>query len=563
MNSQLLKKYQAYPPVNLPDRKWPDQKIVKAPTWCSVDLRDGNQALIQPMSLEKKLEMFRLIVAMGFKEIEVGFPSAAQVEFDFTRMLIEKDLVPQGTWLQVLTQAREHLIRRTFESVKGAREVIVHLYNSTSTIQRRTVFQMSRKEIVDLALYGARLLKEEEKKYPETTFRYEYSPESFTGTELEFSLEICERVMEVLEPTPENRVIINLPATVELSTPNIYADQIEWFCTNMSNRQSAIISLHTHNDRGCAVAATEMALMAGGERVEGTLFGNGERTGNVDLLTLALNMFTQGVDPEIDISDINRLVDVYERICRLPVHPRHPYAGELVYTAFSGSHQDAINKGMHAYEASTAGLWEVPYLPIDPSDVGRTYESIIRINSQSGKGGVAYIMEKDFGFKMPKAMHPEFGKVIQKVTEIEGRELKHQEILSTFTAEYLTSTGPYELKDFHVVKRHVNSEVSESRADVEATLRVNGEDVHISASGNGPLDAFCTAVKKAVTGDFTLEHYHEHALNGGSSARAAAYIAIRNPDGRACWGTGVDTDIIIASIKAVLSSLNRYKKLDN
>jgi 2-isopropylmalate synthase len=369
--------------------------------------------------------------------------------------------------------------------------------------------------------------------------------------------------MEVLEPTPENRVIINLPATVELSTPNIYADQIEWFCTNMSNRQSAIISLHTHNDRGCAVAATEMALMAGGERVEGTLFGNGERTGNVDLLTLALNMFTQGVDPEIDISDINRLVDVYERICRLPVHPRHPYAGELVYTAFSGSHQDAINKGMHAYEASTAGLWEVPYLPIDPSDVGRTYESIIRINSQSGKGGVAYIMEKDFGFKMPKAMHPEFGKVIQKVTEIEGRELKHQEILSTFTAEYLTSTGPYELKDFHVVKRHVNSEVSESRADVEATLRVNGEDVHISASGNGPLDAFCTAVKKAVTGDFTLEHYHEHALNGGSSARAAAYIAIRNPDGRACWGTGVDTDIIIASIKAVLSSLNRYKKLDN
>ncbi len=560
MKQELISKYRPYPSLDLPDRTWPEKRIEKAPTWCSVDLRDGNQALIQPMSLEKKLEMFHLLVAMGFKEIEVGFPSASQVEFDFTRKLIDDNLIPDGVLIQVLTQAREKLIRKTFESVQGAKEAVVHLYNSTSTLQRRTVFQMSKKEIIDLAVYGAKLLKEEEKKYPETKFRYEYSPESFTGTELDFALDVCERVMQVLEPTPENRVIINLPATVELSSPNIYADQIEWFCKNMTNRESAIISLHAHNDRGCAVAATEMAMMAGGERVEGTLFGNGERTGNVDLVTLALNLLTQGVDPEIDVSNINQLVDVYERVCRLPVHPRHPYAGELVYTAFSGSHQDAINKGIHAYEAKGSGLWEVPYLPIDPSDVGRTYESIIRINSQSGKGGVAYVMEKYFGFKMPKSMHPEFGTVVQKVTDTEGRELSHKDIYATFETEYLSLNSPYELKDFHVVKRHVNAEVPESAADVEATIVVDGRDVAIAASGNGPLDAFCTALKNGVTGDFKLQKYHEHALNGGSSARAAAYIEIRNPDGKACWGTGVDTDIIIASIKAVLSSLNRYKK---
>lgn len=552
-----IKKYQAYPRVDLVDRQWPSKQIEKAPTWCSVDLRDGNQALIQPMSLEKKLEMFDLLVGMGFKEIEVGFPSASEVEFAFTRLLVEKKLIPEGVLIQVLTQAREHLIKKTYESVAGAKEAIIHLYNSTSTLQRRTVFQMSKKEITDLAVYGARLLKVEEKKYPETKFRYEYSPESFTGTELDFSLEICEAVMGVLEPTPDNKIIINLPATVELASPNIYADQIEWFCGNMSARDSAIISLHAHNDRGCAVAATEMALMAGGDRVEGTLFGNGERTGNVDIVTLALNMFTQGVDPELDISNINKLVDVYERVCRLPVHPRHPYAGELVYTAFSGSHQDAINKGMHAYELTGEDLWEVPYLPIDPSDVGRTYESIIRINSQSGKGGVAYIMEKDFGFKMPKAMHPEFGKVVQKVTEREGRELLHTEIFQAFEEEYLELDQPYGLKDFHVVKRHVNTAIPESQADVEATIDVKGKDVVIDASGNGPLDAFCTALKKGITGDFKLLHYHEHAIDSGSSAKAAAYIEIRRPDGTKCWGTGVDTDIIIASIKAVLSSLNR------
>ncbi|MCP4339936.1 MAG: 2-isopropylmalate synthase [Desulfobulbaceae bacterium] len=557
MNPELVKKYRPYPPINLPNRTWPGNKIEKAPTWCSVDLRDGNQALIQPMSLEKKLEMFALLTHVGFKEIEVGFPSASQVEFDFTRQLIEKKLIPDGVLIQVLTPAREPLIRKTFESLKGAKEALVHLYNSTSTQQRRTVFNMSRKEIVDLAVLGARYLKEEEKKYPETVFRYEYSPESFTGTELSFALEICEAVIDVLKPTPENKVIINLPATVELSTPNIYADSIEWFCRNMADRNSAIISLHTHNDRGCAVAATELALMAGGQRVEGTLFGNGERTGNVDLITLALNMFTQGVDPELNISDINGLIDTYERVCRLPVHPRHPYAGELVYTAFSGSHQDAINKGMHEYDETDSALWEVPYLPIDPSDVGRTYESIIRINSQSGKGGVAYVLEKDFGFKLPKSMQPEFGKVIQAVTDKEGRELLHKEIYTTFENEYLTLSTPYELHTFNVVKRHINVGEKESQADVEAVILVHGEEVTVSASGNGPLDAFCSAVKQKITGDFKLTSYHEHALNGGSSAKAAAYIEIKAPSGLVSWGTGVDTDIIIASIKAVLSSLNR------
>jgi 2-isopropylmalate synthase len=557
MNPEAVKKYRPFPKIDLPQRTWPNKSITVAPTWCSVDLRDGNQALIQPMSLQKKLEMFKLLTDIGFKEIEVGFPSASQVEYEFTRTLIEDDLIPEGVVIQVLTQAREHLIRKTYESIRGAKEIIVHIYNSTSTLQRRTVFQMNRQEIIDLAVEGAKQLKIEEQKYPETKFRYEYSPESFTGTELDFALEICEAVMEVLQPTPENKIIINLPATVELAAPNIYADQIEWFCNNMSNRDSAIISLHAHNDRGCAVAATELALMAGGDRVEGTLFGNGERTGNVDIVTLALNMFTQGVDPDLDLQDINRLVDVYERVCRLPIHPRHPYAGELVYTAFSGSHQDAINKGMTAYDLTDSGLWEVPYLPIDPSDVGRTYESIIRINSQSGKGGVAYIMDKEYGFKMPKNMHPEFGGIVQAVTDKEGRELQHKEIYDAFDRAYLSASQPYSLKGFHVVKRHIDDKEKLSSAEVEAQVRIGDEEKTIRAAGNGPLDAFCSALKAEVTGDFTLCSYHEHALNGGSSAKAAAYIEIEQPEGKKTWGVGVDTDIIIASIKAVLSALNR------
>ncbi|MDP3479853.1 MAG: 2-isopropylmalate synthase [Desulfoprunum sp.] len=557
MNPESVKKYRPYPLIGLPDRTWPSKAITKAPVWCSVDLRDGNQALIQPMSLDKKLEMFRLLTDIGFKEIEVGFPSASQVEYDFTRTLIENKLIPDGVLIQVLTQAREHLIQKTFESLKGAKEAVVHLYNSTSTLQRRAVFKMNRKEITALAVEGARLIKEEALKYPETRFRYEYSPESFTGTEMDFALEICEAVLDVWQPTPEDPVILNLPATVEMAMPNIYADQIEWFCRSVSRRDAVIVSLHAHNDRGCAVAATELALLAGGNRVEGTLFGNGERTGNVDIVTLALNMFTQGVDPRLDLHDINHLVDVYERVTHLPVHPRHPYAGELVYTAFSGSHQDAINKGMAMYEEDASGLWAVPYLPIDPSDVGRTYESIIRINSQSGKGGVAYIMDKEFGFKMPKAMHPEFGTIVQQLTEKEGRELQPQEIYNTFEKIYLGAVAPYELKGFNVIKRHFDSAEKRSFADVEITLLDNGIEKTVRASGNGPLDAFCSAMKDSITGDFTLCNYHEHALNGGSSASAAAYIEIETPEGNRGWGAGIDTDIIVASIKAVMSALNR------
>lgn len=560
MNPELVNKYRPYPQVDLPERTWPSKRIEESPIWCSVDLRDGNQALIQPMSLEKKLEMFRLLTILGFKEIEVGFPSASQVEYDFTEKLIKSRLIPEDVTVQVLTPAREHLIKKTFASVKGAKKAIVHLYNSTSTLQRRIVFRMNKKEIIDLAVTGARQIREEALKYPETEFHFQYSPESFTGTELDFSLEICEAVMDVWEPTPDNRVIINLPATVEMSTPNIYADQIEWFCNNMKNRDCAIISLHTHNDRGCAVAATELALMAGGQRVEGTLFGNGERTGNVDIVTLALNMFIQGVDPQLDIQDINRLIDVYERVNRIPVPIRHPYAGELVYTAFSGSHQDAIKKGMDSIEDSESGLWEVPYLPIDPSDVGRTYESIIRINSQSGKGGVAYVMDKDYGFRMPKAMHPEFGAVIQAVADAQGQELSHEEIRDAFSTEYLSLVQPYELKGFHVTKRHIDTGESRSSAEIEAHINVDGEKKDIHATGNGPLDAFCNAIKAGITGPFTLRRYHEHALDSGSSSTAVTYIEIEQPDGTRFWGAGIDTDIIVSSIKAVLSSLNRAKK---
>ncbi len=565
MNPDAVKKYRPYPRLDFPTRSWPQKSIIKAPDWCSVDLRDGNQALIQPMNLEEKLEFFHLLVDLGFKEIEIGFPSASQVEFDFTRTLIERGLIPEDVTIQILTPAREHLIKRSFEALKGARKAVVHLYNPTSTLQRRVVFQMNRAEITALAIEGARIIQEEAAAYPETSFRYEYTPESFTGTELDFALEICEAVMEVWKPTPENRVIVNLPATVEMATPNVYADQIEWFCTHMKRRDCAIISLHAHNDRGCAVAATELALMAGGDRVEGTLFGNGERTGNVDLITLALNMFTQGIDPGLNFHDINRVIEISERVTRIPVSVRHPYAGELVYTAFSGSHQDAINKGMNACDASPDCVWAVPYLPIDPRDVGRSYESIIRINSQSGKGGVAWIMDREFGFKMPKEMHPEFGAVIQKLTDREGRELQMTELWTAFTREYLELVQPYSLTSFNVVKRHVDTDSDGkkeiSSAVVEAIINVNGTIKAISATGNGPLDAFCEALKSGLGCQFTLCGYHEHALTKGSSSKAVAYIETEYPDGRKIWGAGVDTDIIIASIKATLSSLNRAAKL--
>lgn len=557
MKAEAVRKYRPYAVIDLPDRTWPGATILKAPSWCSVDLRDGNQALIQPMDLEKKLELFQLLIDVGFKEIEVGFPSASQVEYQFTRTLIESNLIPDDVYIQVLTPAREHLIKKSFEALKGAKRAVMHLYNSTSTLQRRAVFQMSKEEITALAVQGATIIRDEAAKYPETDFRYEYSPESFTGTEMDFALAICEAVMDVWKPTPEKPVIINLPATVEMATPNVYADQIEWFCKNMKNRDSAIISLHAHNDRGCAVAATELALMAGGDRVEGTLFGNGERTGNVDVVTLALNMFTQGIDPKLDLHDINRVISVSEHVTDIPVHVRHPYAGELVYTAFSGSHQDAINKGITLCEQDKDCKWEVPYLPIDPTDLGRTYESIIRINSQSGKGGVAYVMEREFGVKMPKEMHPEFGAIVQQVTDKVGRELQLSEVWEAFEKEYLVIASPYSLRKFNVVKRHIDRDEQGSMAEIEAVIEVEGVDTTIAADGNGPLDAFCAALRNQLVGDFSLCQYHEHALTKSSSSKAVAFIQIEMPDGRKKWGVGMDTDIIVASIKGVLSALNR------
>ena len=549
MKPELVSKYQHYPQVDLPDRQWPSRRIETAPSWCSVDLRDGNQALVQPMSLEKKLKMFTLLIETGFKEIEVGFPSASQVEYDFARKLITENLIPDDVEIQVLTQAREQLIKKTFASVQGAKKAIVHLYNSTSTLQRDVVFKMSRKEIIELGVRGARILKEEEKKYPETEFRFQYSPESFTGTELDFSLEICEAVMDVLEPSVDKPVIINLPATVEMSTPNIYADQIEWFCRNMKNRDHAIISLHTHNDRGCAVAATELALMAGGQRVEGTLFGNGERTGNVDIVTLALNMFTQGVDPELDFQDINRLVDICEWITRIPVSVRQPYAGELVYTAFSGSHQDAIKKGMDNLEKADLPHWAVPYLPIDPSDVGRTYESIIRINSQSGKGGMAYVMHADHGFDLPRWLQIDFSPTVQALAEETSGEVGSDAIYRLFEETYLPQNPRWQLDDYQL-----------SRADgvdrLQLTLREGVATQQLSGSGNGVVAAFVDALERFIGRQIVLVEYSEHALSHSADAEAVCYIQL-NIDGERSCGVGRSHDIVQASLRAILGALGR------
>ncbi len=562
MQAEKLRKYRPCPVVLLPDRTWPDKCIRTAPVWCSVDLRDGNQALRQPMNITQKLEMFELLVKIGFKEIEVGFPAASQVEYDFLRLLIEEGRIPDDVTIQVLTQAREPLIRKSFESLRGAKKAVVHLYNSTSTLQREVVFRMSQKEIIALAVQGAEVIREEAARFAGDV-RYEYSPESFTGTELDFALEICEAVMAVWQPSPERPVILNLPATVEMSTPNIYADRIEWFIRNLKQRDCALISLHAHNDRGCAVAATELALMAGADRVEGTLFGNGERTGNVDILTVALNLFSQGVDPQLDFSDINKVAEVYKRCTNLPVHPRHPYVGELVYTAFSGSHQDAISKGMEAV-TDAAGIWAVPYLPIDPQDVGRTYESIICINSQSGKGGAAYIMDREFGYKLPKKMRPGFGRVVQKETERVGSELPAQAVCAVFEREYLRQQpGGFRLKQFNVRKRHIDDNETASTADIEAIVEIDGREINLRASGNGPLDAFCAALKKDAGLGFDLTSYHEHALTESSSAKAVTYIEVmdKRPNGtdEGWWGAGVDTDIIISSIKALLSAVNRMQ----
>jgi 2-isopropylmalate synthase len=547
-------KYRPFPPVNLPDRQWPSRTITSPPVWCSVDLRDGNQSLIEPMGLDRKMRMFDALLGMGFKEIEVGFPSASQTDFDFVRHLIDGKKIPDGVTIQVLTQSREELIRRTFESLKGVKSAIVHLYNSTSELQRRVVFKLDKPGIIDIAVKGATLIRKLEREFGlEGVTRHEYSPESFTGTELDFARDICEAVIDAYEPTPEKKLILNLPATVEMSTPNVHADQIEWFCRNIKKRDSVLISLHPHNDRGCAVAATELGLLAGADRVEGTLFGNGERTGNVDIVTLAMNLFSQGVDPGLDCSNINELVRMAEYCNQLPVHPRHPYAGELVFTAFSGSHQDAINKGFKAMAASNAPLWEVPYLPIDPMDLGRSYEAVIRINSQSGKGGIAYILEKEHGLELPRRLQIEFSKVVQAIADGEGVEVPAERLWGAFESEYLEGNGRYGFLSHSASSDH-------AQQDVVAKITVDGNLKTILGHGNGPVDGFVDAIRKESGLAFDVADYREHAMGMGASASAVAYMELKLADGTSLFGVGIDRNIVVASLKAVLSGVNRALK---
>lgn len=542
-------KYRPYPKIDLPNRKWPNNSITKAPKWCSVDLRDGNQALINPMDMNKKIELFALLLKIGFKEIEVGFPSASKVEFEFLRRLVNDKLIPDDVTVQVLVQAREHLIERTFEALQGVKKATVHLYNSTSVAQRKIVFKKQKEEIIALALEGVDLVKKYEAKHDGEIF-LEYSPESFTGTELEFAAEICNAVTARWGISEKRKVIINLPATVEMATPNIYADQIEWMSEHLDNRENVIISTHTHNDRGTSVAATELALLAGANRVEGTLLCNGERTGNVDIITLALNMTTQGIESNLDFSDVTEVLKVVEKCTEIETHVRHPYVGELVYTAFSGSHQDAINKGLAYRKAQKEPFWEVPYLPIDPEDVGRSYESIIRINSQSGKGGVAYVLEKNFGYQLPKAMHPEVGKLVQDVSDKKGQELSSDEILEIFTENY-----------FHV-KEHislVDFTLSSLKGTSKCTLTYTQNSIEIMAEGegNGPVDACKDALMKNYKNEFSINSYFEHSFGNKSSAKAIAYIEIETKTTLSCFGVGADNDIATASVKALFCALNR------
>ena len=547
-----IEKYRAFTPIELPDRQWPSRSIAQAPIWCSVDLRDGNQALIDPMDPARKRRMFETLVGMGYKEIEVGFPSASQTDFDFVRQLIEEELVPDDVTIQVLTQARDHLIERTFESLQGARRAIVHLYNSTSSLQRRVVFGLGREGIVEIAVKGAELVRELTPSLPDTELTYQYSPESFTGTELDFAKEICEAVLEVWQPTAEKPAIINLPATVEMASPNVYADQIEWFHRNVKKRETIVLSLHPHNDRGTGVAAAELGVMAGADRIEGTLFGNGERTGNVDLVTLGLNLYTQGVDPMIDFSDIDRIREVAEYCNQLPVHERHPYAGDLVYTAFSGSHQDAIKKGMTAMAGSNSGLWEVPYLPIDPKDVGRSYEAIVRVNSQSGKGGVAYILHAEHGLELPKPLQVEFSQVVQSMAERSGGEITPDGIWQAFTDTYL-EPGPY---GFVEHRSKPDTHASEIRL-LNAKVTCDGQTLEIEGRGNGPIDAFVDAFKRERGIEFSLLDFHEHAVGAGADAKAAAFIQLDDGSGKTRWGVGLHPNIVTASLRAVMSAVNR------
>jgi 2-isopropylmalate synthase len=566
-----FQRYAPFPAIDVPQRTWPDKTITKAPRWCAVDLRDGNQALIDPMTPARKKKMFQLLVDMGYKEIEVGFPAASQTDFDFVRMLIEEDLIPDDVVIQVLTQAREHLIERTYESIRGAKQAIVHLYNSTSTLQRRVVFGLDMDGIIDIAVTGARLCRKFEESIPETNVFYEYSPESYTGTELEFAARICNEVLDVFEPTPEKPVIINLPATVEMATPNVYADSIEWMNRHLNHRENVVLSLHPHNDRGTAVAAAELGYQAGADRIEGCLFGNGERTGNVCLVTLGLNLFTQGVDPEIDFSDIDEIRRTVEYCNQLPVPERHPYGGDLVYTAFSGSHQDAIKKGFEALErdAAAAGVpvddhpWAVPYLPIDPKDVGRSYEAVIRVNSQSGKGGVAYIMKSEHKMELPRRLQIEFSRVIQEHTDGEGGEMTPEAIWADFEAEYLARETPLKLNSVHT------SSAAGEKDALSVNVYVDGELRTLQGTGNGPIAAFVNALNELTETeqaagnpayvdrtDVRVLDYAEHALSSGGDAIAAAYVECA-VGGKVLWGVGLDPNIVTASLKAVISAVNR------
>jgi 2-isopropylmalate synthase len=550
MQSAPVTKYRPFPPVALPSRQWPSRTLAHAPIWCSVDLRDGNQALAQPMSVEEKLEFFALLVKIGFKEIEVGFPSASQIEFDFCRRLIEENRIPGDVSIQILCQCREELITRSLEALKGAKNVIFHLYNSTSPKQREYVFGASKADIVGIAVKGVTLLKKHGRPLIDagTRLRLEYSPESFTSTELEFALEICEAVTDAWQPTADNKIILNLPATVEYATPNVHADQIEWMCTHLTRRDLTIVSLHTHNDRGTGVAATELGLLAGADRVEGTLFGNGERTGNLDLVVVALNLYTHGIDPKLDFGDINAVREVYERCTRMEIHPRHPYAGELVFTAFSGSHQDAIKKSMPHQKPDRP--WDVIYIPIDPADIGRSYKAIIRINSQSGKGGVAYVLENDFGYQLPKLMHKEIGKVVNDLADSRGAELSPQDIHDVFVREYIDRAAPVALNGFRTIERT-------GAVTCQADLLAYGQEKIVTGAGNGPIDAFVQSLRAAGLPEFELVSYSEHSLGSGAEARAVSYIQIKTGRGAAFFGAGIDTNIELASIKAVVSALNR------
>ena len=548
------KRYKRNPVVDYPEREWPNKEIEKAPVWCSVDLRDGNQALIEPMVVEEKMEFFNMLVKMGFKEIEIGFPAASQIEFDFLRQLVERRMIPDDVTVQVLTQCREHLIRRTFEAIQGVKKAIVHIYNSTSTLQRDVVFHKDREEIKEIAVEGVKLVKKYMQAH-EGEIILEYSPESFTGTELDFALDICTAVQEEWQPTPEKKMIVNLPATVEMTTPNVYADQIEWMNNHFKDRDSIILSIHPHNDRGTGIAATELALLAGAERVEGTLLGNGERTGNVDILNIAYNMFSQGINPELEIENIREIVDTCERCTKMPVDPRHPYAGKLVFTAFSGSHQDAISKGMQALSKRTDGIWEVPYLPIDPSDIGREYEPVVRINSQSGKGGVAFVMDTFYGFKLPKGMHKEFADIIQKIAEAQG-EVDPEQIFAEFQKNYIERKEPVHFRKCQITDRELDEGEFATVADVIYTD--HGEEKRFEGVGNGPIDAIQRGLEDTLGVEIRVLDYTEHALRSGSGAQAASYIHLLDvKSGRTTYGVGISSNITRASIRGIFSAVNR------